>query len=232
MDDKIKKFYAKVEKHGGWQQVPAEKIYSIFSETLKPGETVFVTAKRGHLARQIDADIFHILKLDALKGGAYGFFYGLSLSYVPYPYAPKVKWHKSLKSVSLDLREQPQVHWVDSKGDKTAIESYLATSMLGEKCFREELEKAWTLSSQRINAWFDSARNFAGIHMKCEEHLARSQTGIRYLPGPRLVRAFTYAKTGRSKEAEAELELFLNEYQEGDVARANLYAALREFTLD
>jgi len=232
MDDKFKKFYARVEKHGGWQQVPAERIHSIFSETLKPADTGFVLAKRGYLAKQIDANIFHVIKLDALKGGAYGFSYGLSLSYVPYPYVPKVKWHKTLKSVSLDLREQPQVHWVDTKSDKTPIESYLATSMLGEKCFREELEKAWTLCSHRINTWFDSARNFAGILKKCEEHLTKAPTEVLYIPGARLVRAFTYAKTGRSKEAEAELALFLTEYQEGDVARANLYAALREVALD
>jgi hypothetical protein len=232
MDDKIKKFYEKVEKHGGWQQVPAERIYSIFSETLKPAEMGFVIAKRGYLARQIDADIFHIIKLDALKGGAYGLSYGLSLSYVPYPYVPKVKWHKSLKSVSLDLREQPQVHWVDSKNDKTPIESYIATSMLGEKCFREELENAWKHSSQKTTTWFDSTRNFAGILDKCEQHLGKSETGIRYLPGPRLVRAFTYAKTGRSNDAKAELDLFLNEYQEGDESRTNLYAALSEIALD
>jgi hypothetical protein len=232
MDDKIKKFYAKVEKYGGWQQVPAERIYSIFSQTVKPVETGFVMAKRGYLARQIDADIFHVIKLDALKGAAYGFSYGLSLSYVPYPYIPEVRWHKSLKSVSLDLREQPQEHWVDRKGDNPQVERYLVTSMLGEKCFREELETAWALSSQRIHAWFDSARNFASILEKCEQHLNRSQTGIRYIPGPRLVRAFTYAKTGRSSEAEAELELFLNEYQEGDESRANLHAALRKVRPD
>jgi hypothetical protein len=211
--------------------VPAERIYSIFNETLNPAQAGFVLAKRGYLAKQIDEDIFHIIKLDALKGRAYGFSYGLSLSYIPYPYLPKVRWHKSLKSVSLDLREQPRIHWVDSKIGETPIESYLATSMLGEKCFREELLNAWTLCSQRINAWFDSARDFTGILEKCELHLAKAQTGIRYLPGPRLVSAFTYAKTGRSDEAKVELELFLDEYKEGDEARANLYAALCDIAI-
>jgi hypothetical protein len=76
---------------------------------LKLAGAGFVMAKRGYLARQIDADIFHIIKLDALKGRAYGFSYGLSLSYVPYPYVPKLKWHKSLKSVSLQLGFQ--IRW-------------------------------------------------------------------------------------------------------------------------
>jgi hypothetical protein len=232
MDDGVKTFYDKVEKYGGWQQVPAERIYSIFSETLRLVEPGFVIAKRGYWARQIDSDIFHIIKLDPLKGSAYGLSYGLSLSYVPYPYVPKVRWHRSLKSVSLDLREQPQVHWGDSVDGKNPIKSYTATSLLGEKCFREELENAWTLGSQRITAWFESTRNFAGILEKCEQHLNKSQTGIQYIPGPRFVRAFTYAKTGRSNEAEAELEIFLDEHEEGVEARANLYAALRKIALD
>jgi hypothetical protein len=232
VDDRVKEFYAKVEKHGGWQQVPAERIHSIFIQTVDISGTGFVIARRGYLARQIDADIFHVIKLDALKGGAYGLSYGLSLSYVPYPYVPKVKWHKTLKSVSLDLSEQPQVHLLGSAGQKAPSGSCLATSMLGEKCFREELEKAWAFCSQKISAWFDSARNFEGILEKCEQHLTKVQPGIRHIPGLRLVRAFTYAKTGRPEEAKAELELYLSEYKEGDEARPNLYAALRKVTLD
>lgn len=226
MDGNAKKFYAKVEKYGGWQQVPAERIHSIFVDVLKPAEMGFVLAKRGYWARQINADIFHVIKLDALKGGAYGLSYGISLSYVPYPYVPKLKWHKTLKSVSLDLREQPQVHLMDPALPAIDTEFCVANALLGERCFREELEKGWTRCSPRISAWFGATHTFAGILDKCGEHLARSQSGIQYVPGARLVRAFTYAKMGRLNEAKIQLDTFLNDYHEGVEARANLYAGL------
>ena len=61
--------------------VSAERIHSIFLDVLKPTEMGFASAKRGHWARQIDGDIFQVIKMDALKGGAYGLSYRLSLSY-------------------------------------------------------------------------------------------------------------------------------------------------------
>ena len=227
MDDKFKKFYAKVEKHGGWKQVPAERVHSIFIEVLNPDAMGFVLAKRGYLTRQIDPDIFQVIKLDSLKGGACGLSYGLSLSYVPYPYVPKLKWHRTVKSVSLDLREQPQVHLRDSRG-KDAPERLVASTMLGEKCLREELDSIWASCSPRILAWFDSTRNFTGILAKCNEHLKRSSAEIKYLPGARLVRACTYAKLGRMTEAKEDLNTFLQEHGEDSDARAKLHAGLEQ----
>lgn len=228
MDDKFKSFYSKVAKYGGWQQVSAERVHAVFVDVVKPADLGFVLAKRGYWARQIDADICHVIKLDALKGGAYGLSYGLSLSYVPYPYVPKLRWHRSLKSVSLDLREQPQVHLADSEHLVPEGSFCVASIMLGEGCFREELERGWKFCSPRISAWFDATRSCAGILEKCAEHLGRTQQAIRYVPGARLVRAFTYAKMGRCNEATAELDIFLEEHQEGALATANLSAALTQ----
>ena len=226
MVDRSKEFYTKVDKYGGWQQVAAERIHSLFLDVVKPVEMGFVPAKRGYWARHVDADIFQVIKIDALKGGAYGLSYGLSLSYVPYPYAPKLRWHRTLKSVSLDLREQPQVHLVHTAHPATDKELCVASTLLGERCFHEELESGWAICSPRISDWFDTTRSFTGILEKCDEHLARCESGIRYLPGARLVRAFTYAKMGRLSEAKTELETFLDEYNEGIEAKTNLYAAL------
>src|SRR5437899_10111610 len=111
----------------------------------------FASAKRGHWARQIDGDIFQVIKMNALKGVAYGLSYGLSLSYVPYHYVPKLKWHRTLKSVSLDLSEQIQAHLVDSQ-HSSDTESYVPSILLGQKCFREELENTWALCSPKIFA--------------------------------------------------------------------------------
>lgn len=232
MDEKAKKFYAKVEKYGGWQDVPAERIHAMFEDILRPHEMGFALAKMGFWARRIDEDITDVIKLEKLKGSAYGMAYGVSLAYVPYPYTPKLKWHRTLKSVSLDLREQPQVHLFKENSASDGPDLYVASGMLGERCFREEMARAWELSSVCIHSWFEETRTLQGVLKKCEEHLSRPLPGVRYLPGARLVSAFTLARTGRADEAKQELEIFLKEYQESEVARANLTVALEEVLLN
>lgn len=233
MDEKAKKFYAKVEKYGGWQEVPAERVHAIFEEILQPRETGFALAKKGFWARRVDDEITDVIKLEKLKGGAYGMAYGVSLAYVPYPYVPKLKWHRTLKSVSLDLSECPQVHLFKENSAADGPGVYIASGMLGERCFREEMARAWELSAAHIHAWFEETRTFDGILKKCGEHLDRDRPGmIRYLPGARLISAFTLARTGHADEAKQELETFLKEYQENEVARANLTAALEQVLLN
>src|SRR5260370_5627343 len=173
MVDRSKEFYKKVDKYGGWQQVPAERIHSLFLEVVKPVEMGFVLANRGCWARHVDADIFQVIKIDALKGGAYGLSYGLSLSYVPYPYAPKLRWHRTLKSVSLDLREQPQVHLVHTAHPTTDKELCVASTLLGERCFHEELESGWAICMPNISYMFDSTCSFNTIHEMSAENLSR-----------------------------------------------------------
>lgn len=229
MNNGSKAFYAKVEKYGGWHQVPADRIHVIFEDVLKPAGMGFVLAKRGHWARRVNSDICDVLKLDRLKGAGCGMSYGLSLSYVPYPYVPLLKWHRTLKSVSLDLREQPQVHLAGSI-QTNGRESLVADTMLGEKCLREELERIWTVCASKISAWFESAHSLQGILAKCDEHLRRSPGEVKYIPGARLVRAFTHAKLGNVNEATGDLNIFLHEHQEQGEARRNLHAALAQIS--
>ena len=225
MKDKIEAFYQKVEKYGGWQHVGAEKIYVIFDEVIRPEKLGFEAAKPGMLVRPVDRDIAHVLKLRPLKGAAYDICFGVSLSYVPYPYVPKLKWHRTMKSTNLDLFAAPQIEWGE-KGEEA--NPYLISASLGEKCFREELCRAWEKSSTQAQAWFEATRTLQGIAQKCAEQLSRKQDGVRYLPGARLVRAFTLAKLGQRAESESELARFLEEYHETEQARTNLRSALQE----
>ena len=228
MDDKTRRFYDKVEKYGGWQQVSAKRIYAIFEEILDPAKMGFVSAKPGLLARPIDSDITRVIKLRALKGAAYDICFGVSLSYVPYPYAPNLKWHRTLKSANLDLFEEPQVDWWRaSQRKKAEVNPYLAQVSLGEKCFREELSRAWKATSAQALSWFAEAGSLQEILRKCAAHLSRKQDGVRHLPGPRLVSAFTLGKVGRRDEANSELNKFFDEYQQDPQARANLQSALQ-----
>lgn len=226
MDERSKSFYAKVAKYGGWQQVPSEHIRQIFADTLKPEKMGFALVRPNLWARLVNPDIFHLIRMDALKGGGRGISYGLSLSFVPHPYLPKVTWHKTLKSVSFDLREQPQVHLLDSARAAGRTEDLVAGTMLGEKCFQDELENIWRFCSPRIAQWFDSTRDLPGVLAKCDDHLRQRRLGeIQYVPDERLVRAFTHVKMGRFDEAKQDLDAFLDEQQEGSVSRANLYTA-------
>lgn len=229
MNDKPRSesFYAKVQKYGGWAQTPTERIYAVFEDIVDPSRIGFSIAKRGYLARRIDDDIAHVLKLSAFKGRAYGLSYGVSLSYVPYPYAPEVKWHRTMKSVSLDLFEQPQEHMTRSEDWPGGFE-FTATSMLGETCFREELDSIWRRISTNVLAWLDATRSLGQVLSRCDEHLAWNWRGPRHSPEARLVRAFTQARMGRLGEARTDLERFLTETEGGEEARANLSGALEK----
>ena len=230
MKDKIDAFYQRVEKYGGWQHVAAEKIYAIFDEVVQPAKLGFEAAKPGMLVRAVDHDIAHLLKLRPLKGAAYEVCFGVSLSYVPYPYVPKLKWHRTMKSANLDLFEAPQVEWPSNHEKGEEANPYLISASLGEKCFREELCRAWEKSSPQAHAWFEATRTLQGIAQKCAEQLSRKQDGVRYLPGARLVHAFTLAKLGRRAESESELARFFEEYHETGQARTNLRSALQEMS--
>ena len=234
MKQKIDAFYKKVEKYGGWQQVPAERVYALFQEVVQPTKLGFAAGKPGIVARPVDGDIAHVLKLRPLKGAAYDICFGLSLSYVPYPYVPKLKWHRTVKSANLDLFEAPQVHWAFDGASENAeeVNPYLISVSLGDKCFREELSRAWEKSSPQANSWFEATRSLESVAQKCVEQLRRKQDGVRHLPGARLVHAFTLAKLGQREKAESELVTFLKEYQETEQASTNLRSALQGISLN
>jgi hypothetical protein len=229
MDDKTRRFYEKVEKYGGWQQVPAKRIYEIFEEILEPARIGFASAKPGLLARVVNSDITHLIKLRPLKGASYDICFGASLSYVPYPYVPKVRWHRTVKSANLDLLEEPQLNWWNTTNPSARdVNRFLAQSMLGEKCLREELLRAWEKSRNEALAWFAATQSLPEILQKCEIQLLRKRNGPRHLPDGRMIKAFTLAKLGQPDEAISELRRFFEEYSESKEARVNLQSALEQ----
>lgn len=230
MDERAQAFYDRVKKYGGWQEVAIPTIHSVFEEILKPSQLGFALAKRGWWARPVNDGILQVIRLDALKGRSYGLSYGLCLSYVPYPYAPRLRWHRTTKSIMLHLREQPQVHLQDPVRPKSEAELCVVDTTLGERCLREELKQGWTFCSEKIHRWFEATSTLTGILERCREHLDRPRNEVQYVPGVRLVRAFTYAKLGRDN-ARTELEIFIDENGEGENARINLRTALEKVLL-
>jgi hypothetical protein len=228
VDEQTRRFYAKVEKYGGWNQVPAERIYEIFEEIIRPVEIGFVKLRRGFLSRKISEDIGHAIKLDALKGASYGISYGVALTYVPYPYVPKLRWHKTAKSAELALRDQPQTWEQKTRDTRGDGQTCVASSMLGETCFREEFGNAWRDSRARIEEWFRETVTLESVLLRCDEQLVRQKGGVRFVPEAELIRALTLGRLGRVEEAHKELERFWKQTTAGPEVRANLTAALQQ----
>ncbi len=227
MNEKAERFYRKVAKYGGWREVPAQRIHAVLEEIVQPGRMGFTVARPGLFANPLDRNITHVIKLRRLKGAACDICFGVSLSYVPYPFLPRVRWHRTLKSAGLDLFCAPQVDG-RTQADATAADEnpYFITIGLGEQCLRDEMSRAWEKSSPLAASWFEGTRSLEGILRECSLQIGRSGVGVKYLPGARLVAAFTLARLGRKVEADSELRKFSEEYQEGAEAMANLNAAL------
>jgi len=226
MKDKIKEFYDKVDKYGGWSAVPASRVSEIFMEATQPERIGFTALKPGLLAQAVDSEMTRVIKLQRLKGDAYTFLFGLSLTFVPYPYEPQLKWHRTQKSLNLDLCEWPHLYWGESPQGREQAEALQVTSMLREKCLQEEIQRAWAGLYPLMKDWFERTSSRDGILKRCDQHLARPRGGVQFLPGARLVKAFTLAKAGMREAATRELERFFEEYREGEEARKNLYKAL------
>ena len=226
MDEKARRFYAKVEKYGGWKRVPADRIHDLANEIIEPAKIGFVKAHRGFLVRKISEDISHAIKLDALKGASYGISCGVWLPFVPFPYAPQLRWHRSLKSAELTLRNQPQEWLQERQCPQRPDHGFTADSMLGEQCFREEFGKAWRSASVRVQKWFAETVTLESVLSRCDEQSNRQNSGICFVPEPGLVRALTLARMGRIAKANEELESFLEQSNTESDARANLRRAL------
>lgn len=226
MKDRIKQFYDKVGKYGGWNPVPASRVAEMFLEVTQPERIGFTVVKPGLLAQAVDSEMTQVIKLQRLKGGAYTFIFGLSLTFVPYPYEPQLKWHRTPKSLNLDLCEWPHLYWGEQAQSREQAEAFQVTSLLGEKCLREEFQRAWGGLQPLMKDWFEKTTSREEILKKCDQHLARPRGGVRSLPGAGLIKTFTLAKAGMREAATRELERFLEEYREREEARKNLYKAL------
>jgi hypothetical protein len=224
-----KNFYAKVEKYGGWQDVPSARRFAIFEEIARPAAFGFTAIKPGRHAREISDDIIHLLALELCKGAVCGVRFGVSLRYFPFPYEPKLRWHRTLLSARFDLFEEPVSYFNDPAAPAThGATTYFASWMLGETCFREELGRAWDLAGEPILAWFESARTLEQMLQKCSEQMARDWRGARHWPDAGLVHAFTLARMGRLPEARTGLDKFCADSSVDPVTRENLGRALEK----
>ena len=132
-----------------------------------------------------------------------------------------LRWHRTPKSAALTLRDQPQT-WQP----RTNSENYLAHSMLGEVCFREELQSAWKESEKRIEKWFEETVTLGNVLVRCDEQRLREVGGIRFVRRAEIVHALTLGRMGRIGEAQSELDKCSSQIGVGPEERKNLAVAL------
>jgi hypothetical protein len=170
-----------------------------------------------------------LLALELYKGAVCGVRFGVSLRYFPFPYEPKLRWHRTLASARFDLFEEPAAYFAGTSAPGTRGDTtYFASHMLGETCFREELGRAWDLIGERILAWFDSTRTLEQVLQKCSDQMAREWRGARHWPDASLIHAFTVARMGRLPEARTGLDKFCTDSSVDPIARENLDRALEK----
>ncbi|HVM48840.1 MAG TPA: hypothetical protein VMU04_12485 [Candidatus Acidoferrum sp.] len=192
-DENVERFYAVVEKYG-YGEVPAREVYAFFEELASSGLDGFTTIKPGMFVRQADADVMHVLGLQARKGWAYTVCWGASLPYLPQLSGGRLRWHRTAKSARFDLWEDPFEYF-------TAPGDYVAQNGHGTQYLRETMAKMWSAVRDSIQSWFRAAGDLSGILSRAEEQQRREWKGPRHVPEPQLVSAFTLRRLGRTAEA-------------------------------
>jgi hypothetical protein len=191
-------------KNDRLETVPATTIYQIFADVVQlPG---FQTVRKGALAKQISDDVIHLITLTAYKGATYGFRWGVSLTYVPHRWENELRWHRSIKSATLDLWEQladlPEAFNLTQLPPNSSIPS----SLHGPERFEERLRAEWRDLRSTITSWLEKVSDLPGVLAMSEQQMQRPWKGPRHWPPPSFVRAFTLARMGEFGKATVELK--------------------------
>jgi hypothetical protein len=189
----------------GVHPVPAARVYAITAGLVQAAELQFTEVKEGRWARTVDPDIIQLLSLQAGKGAAYVFRWGLSLSFVPHEWSPQPKFHRTLKAARPDLFETAGEFLVKDpfSGED---EKFTADTLHGEECFREDLQRAWSGLRPYLANWFSSTTTLAGVLAVAKTHAEKDWQSFRHSPDPKMVYAFTLARSGRMEEGRRALK--------------------------
>lgn len=223
LEDRTARLRAVAERYG-YDEVPASQVYVTFEAISDRGAAGFSTIKPGLYGKVVDADIIHVMKMQAVKGASYTVRWGVSLSYVPRVQGERVRWHRTLKSAALDLFEEP-LEYLNLQDDADAEpDTCFAMNGHGPQYLRETMTRMWSTVDAPVRAWFDGTKDLAGVLLRADEQRARTWRGPRHHPDPRLVRAFTLRRLGRDADARAALD----EYVATDAVPASEIRVLNE----
>lgn len=208
-----------------WEFIPAAKIYEIFAAVVTvPG---FQLIAKGILAREVTSDIIHVIRLAAYKGGAFGFEWGVSLTYMPHSWNTGLRWHRSLTSARFDLFDRLADLPSDLNLTKLQPNAHVPTSLHCAELFQQNLLTEWEDCKTTIDAWLDGVRSLEGVLSRSSEQSHRVWRGPEHYPPPGLVHAFTLDRMGRQEEANAELTALISDELVSD-PNGRLRSALKQ----
>lgn len=219
-------FFERIADEYGHEEVPASRVYEIAAEVIVPQEIGLSPLTPKQYAAYAAPDIVRVLELSPTKGASYHVRWGLSLSYFPHKWNPKLRWHRTLKSSRFDVWETPsdylglqRMHWREQ-------ERFLVGRLNGETFLRKQLEEMWGLLAPGIREWFGSTMALSGVLRALDAQLARKGASSHHFPRPPLVRAFTLSRIGRNQEARLALKEYLDDSCSDAVDCENLSTAL------
>jgi len=220
------KYFQGIAAKYGYQTIPASTVYHAFEEMTQPAKLGFATIKTGLYGKVVNADLVHLMKLQALKGAGYSVWWGVSLPYMPHEWRTSLRWHRTFKSSRLDLFETPHDYFPAIMADWREGEKYVADTLHGELYLQETLQLMWKRLHHEITTWFSSVQSLDSILQKAHEQVERKWTGPHHQPDPLMVYAFTLGRIGHTEEAMMALSSFFELDLEPLETQENLEKAL------
>src|SRR5262249_49349935 len=95
-DDQIERntrFAQSVAKAYGYQTVSAAATYEAFAAHSRLTDRGFTRVSPGMFCREVRESLIHVVKLQALKGGAYAPAWGASFAFMPHAWKPRARFH-------------------------------------------------------------------------------------------------------------------------------------------
>lgn len=215
-DDQIDrniKFAQSVARAYGYETVSSTATYEAFAAHSKLPDRGFVQTAPGMFCREAASSLVHVVKLLAMKGGAYQPVWGASLAFMPHTWKPKAKFHRTLKAARLDLFERPGP---SKRATRELWEIGSISTLHGDGYMRATLMSMWADTEASIVDWFSRADDLGGcLAIARDQCLSSDWTYATHFPNPKLVHAFLLAKLGRVEEGKTELAAYCADREDG-----------------
>lgn len=214
----------------GYETVPAREMYETFDHLADLDKRGFQRIKSGFYGKQLDASIAHVVKLMPWKGGIYTLGAGVSLSFVPHAWDPKLRWHEGLKAARLDLFETNFRSVTDKREDRDLTDIGAISVTHGGRYMYLTCLQTISRSTPEMWRWFKRVGSLKGILATALAQDKRPDCGTHH-PNPKIIYTFTLARLGRHDAARAAFESYPVEW-ETQVGRATLERALDDVILE
>lgn len=179
----------------------ADAVYRLLDEITQPPAIGLEAIRRGWFGRRVAPDIVQVLHFSAAKGGTYVIQWGVSLAFVPHEFERRIRFHRTLKSVDLDLFEGAPEEFA-RRGPQRARR--VRRRRLRGVRLPPRRHRCVGVRPPRVAEWWASTATVDGVLARTREQMAAA-LGPRHWPDAALVEAFALARLGRDDEARSRL---------------------------